>query len=130
MKQWTKQEQPHQKHSANGNIREKDSANSRNGNLVFGGVLFLGDDNRVGRSTAAAVEVDSGALESTSIEAGPARGAEAEAVPASDRMTQYLGPPTDAATLALAEAGQLGQPTLVFFHAVCYRSVSGLIQRS
>jgi hypothetical protein len=32
MKQWTEQEQPHQKRGANGNIKEKDSANSRNGN--------------------------------------------------------------------------------------------------
>ncbi|MEW5958882.1 MAG: hypothetical protein AB1801_14210 [Chloroflexota bacterium] len=34
-----------------------------------------------------------------------------------DPETQYLGPPTDVAGLALVEAGQAGQPTLVWFHA-------------
>ncbi len=33
------------------------------------------------------------------------------------REVKYLGPPTDAAALANAEAGQTGKPTLVMFHA-------------
>lgn len=39
----------------------------------------------------------------------------AASVDAADPETQYLGPPTDVAGLALA--GQAGQPTLVWFHA-------------
>ncbi|MCQ3978515.1 MAG: hypothetical protein DPW09_34255 [Anaerolineae bacterium] len=38
-------------------------------------------------------------------------------VDAADPEIPYLGPPTDVAGLALAEAGQAGQPTLVWFHA-------------
>lgn len=38
-------------------------------------------------------------------------------VDAADPETQYLGPPTDVAGLSLAETGQAGQPTLVWFHA-------------
>jgi hypothetical protein len=87
------------------------------GLLAFGAFQFLSDDSQVSPSTAAAVEIDSGSLESTSIEAGRTQGAAVAAEPVSDRMVQYLGPSTDAATLVLAEAGQLGQPTLVFFHA-------------
>ena len=87
------------------------------GLLVFGVYQFLGDGSQESSATAAPVAVDNGALELTSIETGLAQGAAVVAEPASDRMTQYLGPPTDAASLALAEAGQLGQPTLVFFHA-------------
>lgn len=34
-----------------------------------------------------------------------------------DPELKYLGPPTDMAGLALAEAGQAGQPVLVWFHA-------------
>ena len=34
-----------------------------------------------------------------------------------DAETKYLGPPTDMAGLSLAEAGQAGQPVLVWFHA-------------
>ena len=43
----------------------------------------------------------------------------AAAAPAglADPETKYLGPPTDANSLALSEAGQAGQPTLVWFHA-------------
>lgn len=36
---------------------------------------------------------------------------------AANPETRYLGQPTDPAGLALAEAGQAGQPTLVWFHA-------------
>lgn len=87
------------------------------GLLVFGVFQFLGDNSQINPSTTAGVEIDSGSLESTDIEAGRTQGVAVAAEPVSDRMTRYLGPPTDAATLALAEAGQLGQPTLVFFHA-------------
>jgi thiol-disulfide isomerase/thioredoxin len=43
----------------------------------------------------------------------------AAAAPATavDAETRYLGLPTDPEGLALAEAGQAGQPTLVWFHA-------------
>ncbi len=41
----------------------------------------------------------------------------AEVVPITDRETRFLGPASDSATVALAEAGQLGQPTLLWFHA-------------
>ena len=34
-----------------------------------------------------------------------------------NRETQFLGAPSDPARVSLAEAGQLGQPTLVWFHA-------------
>jgi thiol-disulfide isomerase/thioredoxin len=34
-----------------------------------------------------------------------------------DPETRYLGQPTDPNGLAVAEAGQVGQPTLVWFHA-------------
>lgn len=44
-------------------------------------------------------------------------GIAAASVDAVDPETQYLGPSTDVASLALAEAGQAGQPTLVWFHA-------------
>ncbi len=40
-----------------------------------------------------------------------------DSVAAVDRETRYLGPASDPATVSLAEAGQLGQPTLVWFHA-------------
>jgi thioredoxin 1 len=47
------------------------------------------------------------------------------AASAADRETRYLGQPTDPDGLALAEAGQTGQPTLVWFHAdwchICQR---------
>jgi thiol-disulfide isomerase/thioredoxin len=36
---------------------------------------------------------------------------------AADPETRYLGRPTDPDGLAVAEAGQVGQPTLVWFHA-------------
>jgi thioredoxin 1 len=38
-------------------------------------------------------------------------------VDAADPETQYLGLPTDVTSLTLAETGQAGQPTLVWFHA-------------
>ena len=49
----------------------------------------------------------------------PQQSAAVAAAPASaaDPETKFLGQPTDPDGLALAEAGQAGQPTLVWFHA-------------
>lgn len=49
---------------------------------------------------------------------GAGRPASADAaVPVANRETQFLGPASDPASLSLAESGELGQPTLVWFHA-------------
>lgn len=87
------------------------------GVLVIGAFQFFGGgDNQGAGVAAAAVPIDSGALEATSLEEG--RNLEpVDVAPVTDRETRYLGPATDAAGLALAEAGQIGQPTLVWFHA-------------
>lgn len=73
---------------------------------------------------ASAVQADTGALESLSITDNQGHTA-VEAAPVTDRETRYLGPPSDPATVALAEAGKLGQPTLLWFHAdwchICQR---------
>ena len=69
-------------------------------------------------TTELAIPADGDGLEKTSLEAGRNQQAEGvDAEPVTDRETRYLGPATDPATLALAEAGELGQPALVFFHA-------------
>ena len=45
------------------------------------------------------------------------QGVDTNLEPVANRETQYLGAPSDPAKVSLAEAGQLGQPTLVWFHA-------------
>lgn len=50
------------------------------------------------------------------IQASQQSGAEA-AEPVANRETRFLGPANDPASVSLAEAGELGQPTLVWFHA-------------
>lgn len=63
------------------------------GLLVSGMARFWGQDNH--QQAAAAAPVSS----------------------AANPEIRYLGPPTDPDGLALAEAGQAGQPTLIWFHA-------------
>ena len=71
------------------------------GLLAFGTYQFLGGSNSSGNSTISASSQDV----DTNLE------------PVANRETQYLGAPSDPAKVSLAEAGQLGQPTLVWFHA-------------
>lgn len=47
----------------------------------------------------------------------PAAGESAGGVAVVSRESKYLGAPTDAAALAKAESGEIGTPTVVFFHA-------------
>lgn len=62
---------------------------------------FLGGRSSSGNSTVSAFS----------------QGIDTNLEPAANRETQYLGAPSDPAKVSLAEAGQLGQPTLVWFHA-------------
>lgn len=90
--------------------------------LGYGTFQVLGYNQTGGSSPV--VQADSGALESQSIADNQGQPA-AEAAPVTDRETRFLGPPSDPATLSLAEAGKLEQPTLLWFHAdwchVCQR---------
>lgn len=73
------------------------------------------------QSTALAdIEVDARNLQSTNLEEGNRQTVNPESITAvtvADRETRYLGPPSDPATVNLAESGQVGQPTLLWFHA-------------
>ena len=71
------------------------------GLLAFGTYQFLGGRSSSGNSTISA--------SNQSVDTNPE--------PVANRETQYLGAPSDPAKVSLAEAGQLGQPTLVWFHA-------------
>ncbi len=71
------------------------------GLLAFGTYQFLGG-NATTSSSSARVENQS---------------VDTNTEPVADRETQYLGAPSDPARVSLAEAGQLEQPTLVWFHA-------------
>lgn len=85
------------------------------GLLAFGTFQLFGPVQSQG-TNAAAIAAGNETLESVSLDEG--RNLEqAAAAPVTDRETRYLGPATDAATLTQAEAGEIGQPTLVFFHA-------------
>ena len=87
------------------------------GLLAFGMYQVLGLD-RQQEVSASAIQVDSSTLASTSIDGDHDERTDIEApVAAVDRETQYLGPASDPASLALAESGQVGTPTLVWFHA-------------
>ena len=97
------------------------------GLLAFGTYQLLGSRQDQSASQAAALQANSGSLESLDID-GNRQTADDEstaAVSVTDRETTFLGPPSDPATVSLAEAGQLGQPTLVWFHAdwchICQR---------
>ncbi len=67
------------------------------------------------------LQVDGSSLESVEIEGNQQTVANSSVADAPvaivDRETRYLGAPSDPATLSLAEAGQLGQPVLLWFHA-------------
>lgn len=71
------------------------------GLLAFGTYQFLGGSSLSDNSSVSASSQDV----DTNLE------------PVANRETQYLGAPSDPAKVSLAEAGQLGQPTLVWFHA-------------
>jgi thiol-disulfide isomerase/thioredoxin len=95
------------------------------GLLVVGAFQVLG-----GRGSAqAAIQVDEGSLQSTSIEAGQEQ---TSVVAEVDQEDRYLGPESDPETLLLAEAGQIGKPTLVWFHAdwcqICQRVKPEVVQ--
>lgn len=111
----------------NGNKKQRANNNSLLltigvGILVLGGLAlasfqFFGlGQSQESNSAAGAAADNSGALEVTSLdERGNLEAVTVEAV--TDREARYLGPASDPATLELAEAGQLDQPTLAFFHA-------------
>lgn len=71
-----------------------------------------------------ALQTEATNLQSTSLEnahqvnAAPDNSLETDGVETVvDREIRYLGPPSDPATMTLAEAGDMEQPTLVWFHA-------------
>ncbi len=63
------------------------------------------------------VEFNAGNLQATSLEERGTVPDTASPVSTTNRETRYLGPPSDPATLGLAEVGEVGQPTLLWFHA-------------
>lgn len=92
------------------------------GLLALGTVQVLGFGSG-GESQQTTLQADTASLQSTTIEEGNHPGSivkdsdkQAEA-PVADRETLYLGPPSDPAGMTLAETGEVGQPTLVWFHA-------------
>ena len=86
------------------------------GLVAFGVFQFFGNTNGPAASGAnSALVAQNGNLESVGIDGDHSTAA--QPVTATDRETLYLGPASDSAAYALAEAGQLGQPTLVWFHA-------------
>lgn len=91
--------------------------------IGYGAFQAFGGHSQTAAS-ASVVQADSDSLESLAISENQGQHA-AEAAPVTDRETRYLGPPSDPATVSLAEAGQLEQPTLLWFHAdwchVCQR---------
>jgi hypothetical protein len=86
------------------------------GLLASGTFQLFGPVQSQGTNTAAAIAAGNETLESVSLDKGRSLESVA-AAPVTDRETRYLGPATDAAALTQAEAGRIGQPTLVFFHA-------------
>jgi thioredoxin 1 len=100
--------------------------------VLIAGLLAFGTyqlfDSRQSQTTSGTDSISAGAesLEALDIESNRQAAAEgAGAVPVTDRETRFLGPPSDPAAATLAEDGQLGQPTLVWFHAdwchICQR---------
>ena len=84
--------------------------------LGFGTFQVFGNNHSETTTSASVVQADSDSLETLNI--ADHQGTETLNVePVTDRETRYLGPASDAATVSLAEAGELGQPTLVWFHA-------------
>ena len=95
--------------------------------LAFGTYQVIGSRQSQSTVHTGALQTNTGSLESLDIDSNRqavTAGSEA-AVPVTDRETRFLGPPSDPAIATLAEAGQLGQPTLVWFHAdwchICQR---------
>ncbi len=82
------------------------------GLLAFGSLQFLGGNQQQTTSTALA---SNETLESLNL-AGE-HSVSAEPGMATDRETRFLGAASDSATVSLAQAGQLDQPTLLWFHA-------------
>ncbi|NJN97597.1 MAG: hypothetical protein HC875_27725 [Anaerolineales bacterium] len=85
------------------------------GLLAFG-VAQLMDANQPAISSA----VKGNPTASPGVNSDPASNQESgtdSPIDATDLEAKYLGPPTDVANLSLAEAGQAGQPVLVWFHA-------------
>lgn len=84
--------------------------------LGFGTFQVLGNNHNQAATSASVVQADSGSLETLSI--ADNQGVQTSSVePVTDRETRYLGPASDPATVSLAEAGELDQPTLLWFHA-------------
>ena len=80
--------------------------------LAFGTFQLFGNNQPTGASV---LQTGNGSIEALDINSSRQEGV--DVAPVTDRETQFLGPASDAATVALAEAGELGQPTLVWFHA-------------
>ena len=84
------------------------------GLLAFGMFQVFGFGTDEPATAQAAIQVDSGGLETVNVEDGENLASVAKPV---DRESQYLGLDSDPDKLALAEVGQIGKPTLVWFHA-------------
>lgn len=84
--------------------------------ISFGTFQLFGNNHNQGTASASVVEADTESLEALSIAENQGRET-LNVEPVTDRETRYLGPASDPATVSLAEAGELGQPTLVWFHA-------------
>ena len=80
--------------------------------LGYGAFYFFA----AGSNAAAPALANSTSLETVSLTAGQAL-EPVDAAPVTDRESRFLGPHSDPATAALAESGDLGRPTLVWFHA-------------
>lgn len=81
--------------------------------IAFGMIRLL----NIGQSQGAnASTLQADGLEVTGLDEGRNQSDVSQAE-VTDRESRYLGPPSDPATLALAEAGGLEQPTLVWFYA-------------
>lgn len=82
--------------------------------LAFGLFQFY-SNSQTAAGNSALIQTESSSLESVSIDGDHSNAP--QPVAATDRETRFLGPASDAESVALAEAGQLGQPTLLWFHA-------------
>lgn len=84
--------------------------------LVTAGMAgVLGGTDQGGTAHAGSLQLSAEGGEVVSLEEGASLAALEHTV--TDRETRYLGADNDPGSLSLAEAGQLGAPTLVWFHA-------------
>lgn len=84
--------------------------------LGFGTFQVFGNNHNGAATSSSVVQADTDSLETLSIT--DHEGTQALNVePVTDRETRYLGAASDPATVSLAEAGELDQPTLLWFHA-------------